>query len=161
MIVRLERTVPFARDAVYAWWTDFQPDDHPGRPSPATSSREIVRRQGNEVWLRDRAVRPAPVALEEKVILDPPHGYTVEARYPGADVRYGYRFEPEGEATRIRLEATVTPRHFGHLLLPLVRGRVLRYAVRDTDYHLRRMTQDLAGGAGAVTSPASPPGRTR
>ncbi len=148
MIVRLERIVPFPRDAVYAWWTDFRPDDHPGRPSPATSSREIVRREGHEVWLRDRAARPAPVTLEEHVVLDPPNGYTVEARYPGADAHYEYRFEPTPEGTRILLEAVVRPRHLGRVLLPLFRGRVRRYAERDTDYHLRRMRQDLTGRTG-------------
>ncbi len=144
MIVRLERTVPFPRDTVYAWWTDFRPDDHPGRPSPATSSRTILRREGDEIWLRDRAARPAPVTLEEHVVLHPPNGYSVDARYPGADVRYEYRFEPDGQGTRIVLEAALRPRHFGRLLLPLIRGRVRRYAERDTDYHLRRMREDLA-----------------
>ena len=154
MIVRLERVVPFPRDAVYAWWTDFREDDHPGRPSPATSSREILRREGDELWLRDRAARPAPVTLEEHVILHPPEGYSVEARYPGADVRYAYRFEPVPDGTRITLEAVLRPRHVGRLLLPLVRGRVQRYAERDTDYHLRRMAADL-------TSPGNVPPRPR
>ncbi len=144
MIVRLERTVPFSRDAVYAWWTDFRPDDHPGKPSPATSSREILRREGNEVWMRDRAARPAPATVEEHVVLDPPNGYTVDARYPGADARYEYRFEPVAGGTRIVLEAVVQPRHVGRLLLPLFRGRVQRYAERDTDYHVRKMREDLA-----------------
>lgn len=161
MIVRLERLVPFPRDAVYAWWTDFRSDDHPGGPSPATSSRDILRREGHEVWLRDRAARPVPVTVDEHVILEPPHGYAVEAQYPGADVRYAYQFEREDEGTRVRLEATVTPRHLGRLLLPLFRGWVQRYAERDTDDHLRRMAQDFAGHVGTVTSPAVPPGRTR
>lgn len=145
MIVRLERVVPFPRDAVYAWWTDFRPDDHPGRPSPATSSREILRREGNEIWLRDRGRRPAPATLEEYVVLDPPNGYAVETRYPGADARYEYRFEPVPEGTRIVLEAVLLPRHIGRILLPIFRGRVRRYAGRDTDYHLGRMAQDFAG----------------
>lgn len=148
MIVRVERVVPFPRDAVYAWWTDFRLDDHPRRPSPATSSREILRREGNEVWLRDHATRPAPITLDEHVTLDPPAGYAVEARYPGAEVRYTYRFEPVATGTRILLEATVRPHHVGRLLLPLFRGRVQRYAERDTEYHLQRMTEEL-------TTPAS------
>jgi hypothetical protein len=143
MIVRLERLVPFPRDAVYAWWTDFRPDDHPGRPSPATSSREILRREGSEIWLRDRAIRPGPTTVAEHVILDPPNGYVVEARYPGADVRYEYRFERAGETTRIRVDAVIRPRHVGHLLLPLFRGWAQRYAERDTDYHLQQMASDL------------------
>ncbi len=154
MIVRLERVVPFARDAVYAWWTDFRSDDHPGRPSPATSTREIVRRQGNEVWLRDRAVRPGPAAVEEHVILRPPDGYSVQARYPGADVRYEYRFGSVGHSTRLMLEAEIRPRHLGRLLLPLFRGWARHYAERDTDYHLRRMAADL-------TSPGTGPPRPR
>ncbi len=148
MIVRLERVAPFPRDAVYAWWTDFRPDDHPGRPSPATASREILRRQGTEVWLRDRASRPVPVTVHEHVVLDPPNGYAVEARYPGAEVRYAYRFEPTAEGTRIHLEAVVRPRHVGHLLLPLLRGWAQRYAERDTDFHLRRMGGDLGAHEG-------------
>ncbi len=145
MIVRLERTVPFARDAVYAWWTDFRPDDHPGRPAPARAVREILRQEAHEVWLRDHASRPAPVTIEEHVLLTPPGGYVVEARYPGADVRYEYRFEPAPEGTRLLLEAAVRPRHVGRLLLPLLRGWMRRYAERDTDYHLRRMAGDLEG----------------
>ncbi len=82
------------------------------------------------------------------MVLTPPNGYTVEARYPGADARYEYRFEPTAEGTRILLEAVVRPRHLGRVLLPLFRGRVQRYAERDTDYHLRRMGQDLAGRVG-------------
>ncbi len=154
MFVRLERVVPFPREAVYAWWTDFRPDDHEGRPSPAAAVREILRRENHEIWLRDHASRPAPVTVEEHVVLDPPNGYAVEARYPGADVHYAYRFEPTGEGTRIRVEAVVRPRHVGHLLLPLFRGWARRYAERDTDYHLRRMVEDL-------TTPASGRGPPR
>ena len=144
MIVLLERTVPFARDAVYAWWTDFREDDHPGRPSPATASREILRRDGDRVWLRDHASRPAPVTIEERVTLDPPVGYAVDARYPGADVHYEFRFVSTEEGTRILLKAVVHPRHVGRILLPLFREPIRRYAERDTDYHLRRMTEDLS-----------------
>ncbi len=154
MIVRLERVVPFPRDAVYAWWTDFQEDDHRSRHSPASSRREILRRDGNEVWLRDLARRPAPVTLDEHVVLDPPNGYAVEARYLGADVRYEYRFEPSANGTRISLVADVQPRHVGRVLLPLFRPRVQRYAERDTDFHLHRMVEDL-------TPPASDRGPPR
>ena len=154
MIVRVERTVPFARDAVYAWWTDFREDDHGSRHAPASSHREILRRDGNEVWLRDRATRPAPVNLQEHVVLEPPDGSAVEARYPGADVHYAYRFEATEQGTRISLVADIQPRHVGRILLPLFRGRVERYAARDTDYHLRSMNQDL-------TSPASGRGPPR
>lgn len=154
MIVRIERVVPFPRDAVYAWWTDFLPDDHPGPPSPATSAREIVKRDGNQLWLRERARRPAPVTLEEHVVLDPPKGYAVEARYPAAVVRYEYRFEPSAEGTRIRPTAEVMPRHVGRVLVPLFAARIRRYAERDTDYHLAKMTADLTGPGGA-------PGRLR
>ena len=143
MIVRLERVVPFPRDTVYAWWTDFREDDHRSRDSPATSRREVLRRAGNEVWLRDRATRPAPVTLEEHVVLDPPNGYVVRARYPGAEVLYEYRFEPVPDGTRIVLRAEVRPRHVGRILLPLARTRVSRYAERDTDFHVRRMADDL------------------
>ncbi len=154
MIVRVERTVPFPRDAVYAWWTDFREDDHRSHHSPASSRREILRREGNQVWLRDHAHRPVPLTLDEHVVLDPPNGYVVEARYPGADVRYEYRFGPAGPTTRISLTAEVRPRHIGRLLLPLFRGRVQRYAERDTDFHLRRISRDL-------TSPGSVPPQPR
>ncbi len=143
MIVRVERTVPFPRDAVYAWWTDFHEDDHRSRRAPASSRREILRREGDELWLRDRSTRPAPVTLEEHVVLHPTNGYTVTARYPGADVRYTYRFEPVTAGTHVFLEADIRPRHVGHLVLPLLRGWARRYAERDTDFHLRRMTEDL------------------
>jgi hypothetical protein len=84
------------------------------------------------------------VTLEEHVVLDPPNGYTVEARYPGADVRYAYRFESVAQGTRILLTADIQPRHVGRILLPLLRGRAQRYAERDTDFHLRRMAKDLS-----------------
>lgn len=145
MRLRIERTVPLPRDAVYAWWTDFREDDHRSRPSPASSARRILRQTEREVWLRDRALRPVPVTIDEHVILDPPTGYRVEARYPGADVRYEYRFEAAPGGTTIRLTAEIRPHHLGRALLPLFRGWVQRYAERDTAYHVRRMTEDLGG----------------
>lgn len=153
MIVQVERFVPFPRDAVYAWWTDFRTDDHPGPPSPATSTREIVRRQGNRILLREHATRPAPVILEEHVILDPPNGYVVEARYPMAGVRYEYRFEGTPDGTRIRVTAEVSPRHLGRLLVRLLAGRIRRYAERDTDYHLRKMAEELTTPGSASPRP--------
>jgi hypothetical protein len=143
MRVRVERGVPFPRDAVYAWWTDFRTDDHRDPSSPASSRREILRRTAHEVWLRDWARRPAPVTVEEHVVLDPPNGYAVEARYPGADVRYAYRFEAAAEGTRVLLTADIRPRHLARLLVPLFRGPIQRYAERDTDFHLRTMARDL------------------
>ncbi len=154
MIVRVERTVPFPRDAVYAWWTDFREDDHGSRESPASSHRTVLRREGNDVWLRDRATRPAPVTIREHAVLDPPTGYTVWARYPGAEARYEYRFDPVPEGTRVVLEAQVHPRHLGRILLPLVRRWVGRYAERDTDFHVRRMMTDLT-----IAGSAPPPPR--
>ncbi len=147
MIVRLERVVPFPRAAVYAWWTDFREDDHRSRRSPASSRREVLRREGNEVWLRDDGRRPVPVTLDEHVTLNPPNGYVVEARYPGADVGYEYRFEPSANGTRISLVADLRPRHVGRVVLPLFRRRVQRYAERDTEYHLCSMSQDLMSPA--------------
>lgn len=144
MDLRIERIVPFSRDVVYAWWTDFREEDHRGRDSPARSRREILRHTGKEVWLRDRATRPAPVTVEEHVVLEPPNGYSVEARYPGADVRYEYRFEALQEATRIVLTANVRPRRLGRLLFLFLRPFLTRYAERDTDFHLRQMAEDLS-----------------
>ncbi len=144
MLVRVERVVPFPRDAVYAWWTDFRTDDHRHPDSPASSRREILRRTGNEIWLRDRARRPAPVTVDEHVVLDPPNGYAVDARYPGADVRYEYRFEAAAEGTQVLLTADIRPRHVGWFLVPLFRGPIQRYAERDTDVHLQTMARDLA-----------------
>jgi len=161
MIVRLERVVPFPRDAVYAWWTDFREDDHRSRHPPAASRREILRRDGHEIWLRDRASRPAPVILEEHVVLDPPNANAVSARYPGADIGYVYRFEPVSPGTRIVSEAEIRPRHVGRLLLLLLRGYAQRYAERDMEYHLHRMAEDLRRNPESVTSRASLPGRPR
>ncbi len=144
MIVRIERVVPFPRDAVYAWWTDFREDDHRSRDSPASSRREILRRDGDELWLRERARRPAPVTVLEHVTLEPPRGYAVDARYPGVDARYEYRFEAAGETTRIRLTADLAPHHVARLLAFLFRGSIERYAERDTDFHIRQMAADLS-----------------
>ncbi len=145
MIVRIERTVPFPRDAVYAWWTDFREDDHRHSGSPSAATREVIRRRGNEVWLRDRASRPVRMTIEERVILDPPDGYSVDGRYPGATVRYAYRFEPTAEGTKLSLVADVRPRHIGWILVPITRPWWRRYAERDTDFHLQRMVEDLSG----------------
>ncbi len=153
MIVRVERTVPFPRDAVYAWWTDFREDDHGSRGSPASSRREVVRQQGLEIWIRDRARWPAPVTLDEHVVLDPPNGYRVDARYPAVDVRYDYRFEAETRGTTIRLTADLTPHHVGRLLATLFAGRIRAYAERDTDYHLHRMASDLSSQASSRGPP--------
>src|SRR2546422_184531 len=97
MKFRLDRKTPLPRDAVFAWWTDFREDDHRHPGSPADSTRTILGRTGNEVWLRDRATRPMRVTIEERVFLNPPLGYAVDARYPAADVRYTYRFDAEGD----------------------------------------------------------------
>jgi hypothetical protein len=143
MRFKMDRVVPFPRDAVFAWWTDFQEDDHRDPGSPARSTRIILRRSGNEIWLRDRATRPVPVTIDEHVTLDPPSGYTVEARYPGADVWYAYRFDPQEGGTRVTLEADVQPRGLGRILVPLTAAWSRRYAARDLDYHLEQMTVDL------------------
>jgi hypothetical protein len=87
------------------------------------------------------------------VVLDPPNGCAVRARYPGAKVHYEYRFEPVPEGTRILLRAEVRPRHVGRILLPLARARVSRYAERDTDFHLRRMAEDLTTAGSAPPPP--------
>lgn len=143
MDLRVERAVAFPSSRVYAWWTDFQPRDHGGIGSPARATREIVRREGQEVWLRDRATRPMRMTIDEHVTLEPPMGYTVEARYPGADVRYAYRFEPLDRGTRVVLEVAVRPRMVGRILVPLTAWWWRRYASRDLDYHLARMADDL------------------
>jgi Polyketide cyclase / dehydrase and lipid transport len=143
MRLALERTVPFPREAVFAWWTDFREDDHLHAGSPARSVRSVVRRSGNEVWLRDEATRPVRLRVEEHVTLDPPLGYGVEARYPGADVRYAYRFETVDDGTRISFETSLRPLGLGWILVPLTAWWWRRYAARDLDYHLARMADDL------------------
>ena len=140
----LTRTVPLPRDSVFAWWTDFREDDHRHAGSPARSTRSILRRSGNEVWLRDEATRPIRLAIEEHVTLDPPLGYAVDARYPGADVRYAYRFESIGDGTRISFDAWIRPRGLGWILVPLTAWWWRRYGERDLDYHLARMAEELA-----------------
>src|SRR5256712_13960267 len=118
MMDHVERTTPFPRDAVFAWWTDLRTDDHQHPGSPATSTRTIVRRTGKEIWLQDRATRPMRVTIEEHVILDPPNGHAGEARYPAADVRDTYRFDAVGAGTRVTLDADLRPRHLGRVLIP-------------------------------------------
>jgi hypothetical protein len=112
--------------------------------SPAASVREIRRRQGNEVWLQDRATRPIRVTIDEHVTLNPPNGYSVEARYLGADVEYAYRFEPTADGTRIVLEVSMRPRGFGRILIPLTAWWWRRYAARDLEFHLEEMAGDLS-----------------
>ena len=143
MRLALDRVVPFPRDSVFAWWTDFREDDHQHPSSPARSTRLILRRSGNEIWLRDRATRPAPVTIEEHVTLDPPNGYSVAARYPGADVRYAYRFNPHDDGTLVTVDIDVQPRRLGRILVPLTAGWWRRYAARDLDYHLGEMNREL------------------
>lgn len=96
------------------------------------------------MWLQDRAARPIRVTIDEHVTLDPPNGYAVRARYPGADVEYAYHFEPDGDGTRIVLEASVRPRGLGHFLIPVTSWWWRRYAARDLDFHLAEMAQDLS-----------------
>jgi len=143
MRLALDRVVPFPRDSVFAWWTDFREDDHQHPNSPARSTRRILRRSGNEIWLRDRATRPAPVTIDEHVTLDPPNGYAVAARYPGADVRYAYRFNPHDNGTLVTVDIDVQPRRLGRILVPLTATWWRRYAARDFDYHLEEMNREL------------------
>ncbi len=145
----LDRVVPFPRGSVFAWWTDFREDDHQHPNSPARSTRLILRRSGNEIWLRDRATRPAPVTIDEHVTLDPPNGYSVAARYPGADVRYAYRFSAEGDGTQVTLDVDIRPRHIGRILVPVAAAWWRRYTERDLDFHLRAMATDLSASASA------------
>ena len=149
MRLALDRVVPFPRDSVFAWWSDFREDDHQHPSSPARSTRLILRRSGNEIWLRDRATRPAPVTIEEHVTLDPPNGYSVAARYPGADVRYAYRFSAEGDGTQVTLDVDIRPRHIGRILVPVAAAWWRRYTERDLDFHLRAMATDLSSSASA------------
>ena len=150
MRFRLDRKTPLPRDAVFAWWTDFREDDHRHPGSPADSTRTILGRTGNEVWLRDRATRPMRVTIEERVFLNPPLGYAVDARYPAADVRYTYRFDAEGDGTRVTLDVDVRPRHVGWILIPLATPWWRRYTERDLDFHLREMERDLRDGGNAA-----------
>lgn len=143
--LHMSRVVPFPRDVAFRWWTDFQEDDHIRADSPAVSVRQVVRRAGNEVWLQDRATRPARITIDEHVFLDPPKGYAVEAKYPGADVRYMYRFEPENGGTRVALDVFLRPRNIGRVLVPLTEWWWRRYAERDLDFHVREMARDLGG----------------
>ena len=143
MKFRLDRKTPFSRDAVFAWWTDFREDDHGHPGSPADSTRTILGRTGSEVWLRDRATRPMRVTIDEHVILNPPLVYAVDARYPAADVQYTYRFDTEGDGTRVTLDVDVRPRHIGWILIPLATPWWRRYTERDLDFHLNQMAREL------------------
>jgi hypothetical protein len=143
MKFRIERDVPFSRDDVYGWWTDFRQDDHVPQDSPAQSHREVLRTTGNELWMRDHATKPLRVTIEEHVTLEPPNGYRVEAGYPAADVRYAYRFDAIATGTHILLDAELRPRHIGRIVYPLLRAAAIRYSERDTDFHLAQMRRDL------------------
>jgi len=143
MKMRYERLVSSPRESVYAWWTDFREDDHQHSGSPATATRVLVRRSGSEMWLQDSATRPLRVTIPAHVVLDPPHGYAVEARYPGADVRYAYRFDPEGGGTRVTHDVEVRPRRIGWVLVPLMAMWWRRYWGRDLDFHLGEMEREV------------------
>jgi len=87
------------------------------------------------------------VTIDERVILNPPLGYAVDARYPAADVQYTYRFDAEGDGTRVTLDVDVRPRHIGWILIPLATPWWRRYTERDLDFHLDQMTRELGGRA--------------
>src|SRR5881296_1500759 len=113
-----------------------------GRP-PASriSRRQHAHDPGAD---RERATRPMRVTIEERVILNPPLGYAVDARYPAADVQYTYRFDAEGDGTRVTLDVDVRPRHIGWILIPLATPWWRRYTERDLDFHLEAMGRDLS-----------------
>lgn len=134
--------MPFPREAVYRWWTDFREGDHLTPGSPRKAIRQVRRRERNQIWLRDRAVC-LPFSIEARVTLRPPEGYDVDAQYPGADVRYGYRFEPAGRGTRIAFRADIRPRRLGRIVVPLAAPWIRQYARRDLDFHLREMAKNL------------------
>ena len=87
------------------------------------------------------------MTIDEHVTLDPPNGYAVEARYPGADVRYAYRFDPHDSGTHVTLEVEVRPRGFGRIFVPLTAAWARRYAARDLDFHLEQMAREFEGRA--------------
>jgi len=43
MIVLIERTDPFPRETVHAWWTDFREDNHHGSDWESPEADEGVR----------------------------------------------------------------------------------------------------------------------
>lgn len=138
---RHEGRVAAPPDAVYAWMTDFQADDH-ARPAfrqgagvppddLTPSNRTVISRTGDTTVLEDRWGRRK---FRLAVTLDRPRR---EVKLAG---QFGYgsvwRATPDGDGTLLACEGRMAPRGLTRLLLFFFAGGLLREMATDFQGHL-------------------------
>ncbi len=137
-------------DAVFAWMTDFQEDDH-GRPafvkgagSPKTytkkaSKRTVVSRSGNMVSIHDEwggrkfDMELELVPLDRTVNMKGPMGYTAV-----------WKAIPDAGGTKVEAIVSLNMKGFWGLLAPLFRKKFYRDLEHDFNGHISDL-QDSIG----------------
>lgn len=152
-----EATLDAPPDAVYAWMTDYQEDDHANaafkRGSGAAAddrahSHRVVERaaDGRHLVVRDEWGRQK---FELEVELAPD---AREVRLTGA---FGYsaiwRATPDGAGTRVRVDGQLAPTGFAKLFAGLFAGKMGTQMRQDFDGHVEQMRSELKGTTRATT----------
>ena len=146
MRIRISKGVPGVdADAAARWWADFR-DGHEDHPRIPGHRRRIVARDAGSITMEEET-RLAGVRLFFERVTAWPEGR--EVRFGGrnnfAIFDGAYRFEPDGDGTRIVLEANVQLRRpiewTDVAAKPLVAG-ILR---ADLAAHATDMRRDLKG----------------
>lgn len=139
-----------ASDAVFAWLSDYQSDDHNSaafrkgagqtKPPKHAAKRQILSREGNTLkihdeWGRSRfdsTVELVPLSREVKIT--GAHGYSAV-----------WKAVPEGDKTKLEVHGTWAPKGFLKLFVPLLRKGFVRDMELDFKGHTAELENDLAG----------------
>lgn len=136
-------------DAVYAWMSDHQPDDHGNadfqrgartseKDRAKRSHRVVERKDARHLVVKDEWGRQT---FEMEVELAP------EAREVRLRGQFGYRgvwkATPDGSGTVVTSEGRLEPTGFAKLFAPLFAGAFMKQMQADFDGHLEDMQTDL------------------
>lgn len=143
---RHEVFVPAPRDEVYAWWTDFKPDDHAGERT-LHGTRTDLRREGDAwTWTDLFVTMGLRTRWRWRVALHPPqweelHGETKLGRLDGI-----ITFQEVAGGTRVEEVGTFSPTGLGKVLARVLRRPLVRLLSEDFKEHW----EDFARERGSV-----------
>lgn len=142
-VVLLETSthVPAAPDQVWAWWTDYGAEGASERVSHGVgrSERRVLLAEGDRVVIEERL--PLPLGGRARLVTHELRLFPDERRILECDLDHAYestwRFEPDGEGTRVSRAVKVRGRiaHWGApVLAPVARA----FVQRDLEAHARQ-----------------------
>ena len=132
---RNETIVRAPREEVYAWWTDFRPDDH-GGDRTLRGTRMDLRREGDTWTFTDEYVTTGlRTRWRWQINLHPPqweemHGETRLGKLDGI-----ITFQEVQGGTRVQEVGTFTAAGAGRLLLRILRRSLRRLLAEDFKEH--------------------------